>query len=202
MHAIAHGGVRTHGTESALKVDSGRKISCHTGESNLRQRHGGPVLYQWATSPPPWSCVVISTMIQTFAGDLIFFFFSETFEKVKDVFIFQWIAVGCWWCVNTSSEDSVGLLDVSVHFLFLRLCLMLLLNTELQDSSFKAWSRMVRRMPTQNKMALWGQSVNNASWTFHKVWLMVYDNGSNNDSEKTCQFSAKSVWLLTALVIN
>ena len=28
MHAFAHGGVRTHVRESALKVDSGRKIPC------------------------------------------------------------------------------------------------------------------------------------------------------------------------------
>ena len=44
MHAIAHGGVRTHVRESALKVDSGRKIPCRTGESNLRQRRAGPML--------------------------------------------------------------------------------------------------------------------------------------------------------------
>ena len=33
-------------TESAPKVDSGRKISRRTGESNLRQRRDGPMLYQ------------------------------------------------------------------------------------------------------------------------------------------------------------
>ena len=32
--------------ESALKVDSGRKIPCRIGESNLRQRRAGPMLYQ------------------------------------------------------------------------------------------------------------------------------------------------------------
>ena len=31
--------------ESALKVDSGRKIPCRTGESNLRQWRAGPTLY-------------------------------------------------------------------------------------------------------------------------------------------------------------
>ena len=40
------GDVRTHVRESALKVDSGRKIPCRTGESNLRQRGDGPMLYQ------------------------------------------------------------------------------------------------------------------------------------------------------------
>ena len=32
--------------ESALKVDSGRKISCRTVELNLPQWHAGPALYQ------------------------------------------------------------------------------------------------------------------------------------------------------------
>ena len=32
--------------ESALKVDSGRKIPCRTGESNLRQRCADPTTYQ------------------------------------------------------------------------------------------------------------------------------------------------------------
>ena len=44
MHAIAHGDVRIHVRESALKVDSGRKIPFHTWESNLCQRRGGTVL--------------------------------------------------------------------------------------------------------------------------------------------------------------
>ena len=33
-------------TESALKVDSGRKIPSRIGESNLRQRRDGPMLYE------------------------------------------------------------------------------------------------------------------------------------------------------------
>ena len=32
--------------ESALKVDSGREIPCHTKESNLRQRRAGLMLHQ------------------------------------------------------------------------------------------------------------------------------------------------------------
>ena len=44
MHAFAHGGVRTHVRESALKLDSGRSNPCRTGESNLRQRRDGPML--------------------------------------------------------------------------------------------------------------------------------------------------------------
>ena len=50
MHAIAHGGVRTHVREPAVKVDSGRKILCRTGESNLRQRCAGPALYHLSYS--------------------------------------------------------------------------------------------------------------------------------------------------------
>ena len=53
MHAIAHGGVRTHVKESALKVDSGRKLSCHIKEMNLRQQRAGPTLYQLSYIPPP-----------------------------------------------------------------------------------------------------------------------------------------------------
>ena len=32
--------------ESTLKVDSKRKIPCHTGELNLHQRRAGPMLYR------------------------------------------------------------------------------------------------------------------------------------------------------------
>ena len=39
--------------ESALKVDSGRKIPCRTGESNLRQRRDGPMLWPTELHPPP-----------------------------------------------------------------------------------------------------------------------------------------------------
>ena len=37
--------------ESALKVDSGRKIPCHPVESNLRRRRAGPMLYQLSYIP-------------------------------------------------------------------------------------------------------------------------------------------------------
>ena len=37
--------------ESVLKVDSGRKIPCHTGESNLRQRRAGLMFYQLSYIP-------------------------------------------------------------------------------------------------------------------------------------------------------
>ena len=39
--------------ESILKVESGRKILCRTGESNLRQRRASPMLYQLSYIPAP-----------------------------------------------------------------------------------------------------------------------------------------------------
>ena len=42
--------------ESALKVDSGRKIPCRTEECNLRQRRAGPTLYQLSYIPTPVIC--------------------------------------------------------------------------------------------------------------------------------------------------
>ena len=41
--------------ESALIVDSGRKIPCHIEESSLRQRRAGPTLYQLSyIAAPTW----------------------------------------------------------------------------------------------------------------------------------------------------
>ena len=37
--------------ESALNFDSGRKITCRTGELNLYQRRAGPTLYQLSYIP-------------------------------------------------------------------------------------------------------------------------------------------------------
>ena len=37
MHAIAHGGCTDTVSESALEVGTGRKIPCHTGDSNPRE---------------------------------------------------------------------------------------------------------------------------------------------------------------------
>ena len=39
--------------ESAQKVDSGRKITCRTGESNLRRQRASPMLYQLSYIPAP-----------------------------------------------------------------------------------------------------------------------------------------------------
>ena len=50
MHATAHRSVRAP-KQSALKVDSGKKIPCHTRKSNLHQRHDGPMLYQLSYVP-------------------------------------------------------------------------------------------------------------------------------------------------------
>ena len=50
---LHNGGVRIHVKESALKVDSEKKIPCRTGESNLRQRRGGPTPCQLNYFPTP-----------------------------------------------------------------------------------------------------------------------------------------------------
>ena len=70
IQAIAHG-MYGHTWESALKADSWRKIPCRTGESNLRQRRAGPMLYQWATSPPQ----ILSS----------FFFFFFTHTRTREI---------------------------------------------------------------------------------------------------------------------
>ena len=44
-------GCKDAARESALKVDSGKKIPCRTGESNLRQRRDGPTLYHLSYIP-------------------------------------------------------------------------------------------------------------------------------------------------------
>ena len=43
MDAIAHGGCTDTVRESALKLDSGRKIPCRIRESNLRRQCAGPM---------------------------------------------------------------------------------------------------------------------------------------------------------------
>ena len=48
--------------ESALKVDSGRKIPCRTGESHLRRRRAGPMLYQPSYIPTPNKFVIWSML--------------------------------------------------------------------------------------------------------------------------------------------
>ena len=53
MHAVAHEGCMDTVRESALKVDSGRKIPCRTGELNLHRQHAGPMLYQLSYIPIP-----------------------------------------------------------------------------------------------------------------------------------------------------
>ena len=49
--------------ECALKVDSGKKISCRTRESNLHWWLAGPVLYQLSYIPTP--CVMPCKRTQT-----------------------------------------------------------------------------------------------------------------------------------------
>ena len=53
MRAITQEGCTDTVGESALKVDSGRKIPCCTGEWNLSQWCAGPVLYYLSYTPAP-----------------------------------------------------------------------------------------------------------------------------------------------------
>ena len=57
MYVTVRGSVKTPWeckdtvTQSALKVDSGRKIPCRTWESNLHEPCAGPALYQLSNIP-------------------------------------------------------------------------------------------------------------------------------------------------------
>ena len=51
MNAIVHGGFTDAVGESALTVDSRRKIPCRIVESNLPQRRAGPTIYQLSYIP-------------------------------------------------------------------------------------------------------------------------------------------------------
>ena len=64
MIVIAHGGCTDTVRASALKVDSGRKIPCRTGDSNPRQYHTWPRRStDWAIPAPSWlvKCCFTST---------------------------------------------------------------------------------------------------------------------------------------------
>ena len=90
MHTTAHGCTETV-RESALKVDSGRKIPSRTGELNLRQRSAGSTLYRL-------SCIPALKMLiycPYFAGN------SVVVEK-KDV------AGGGDWTLATDIQDGSG----------------------------------------------------------------------------------------------
>ena len=63
MHAITHEGCTDTVRDSAPKVDSGRKIPCRTGESNLPQRRAGSTLYRlsYISIPQCASVVYVTT---------------------------------------------------------------------------------------------------------------------------------------------
>ena len=50
-HATAHGDDNVR--QSALKVDSGRKIPCHHQEAELHQQHAGPGVQPTELRPHP-----------------------------------------------------------------------------------------------------------------------------------------------------
>ena len=69
--------------ESALKVDSGRKIPCRTGGSNLLRKSAGPMLYHLSYTPArnqnidlhtfPTSKNYFSPLVSAFFSRLLFF---------------------------------------------------------------------------------------------------------------------------------
>ena len=59
-------------SESALKVDSGRKIPCRTGESNLRLRHAGPMLNKLSCIPTHSSVLIAVEHMMLYAAEHTF----------------------------------------------------------------------------------------------------------------------------------
>ena len=53
--------------EAALKVDSGKKIPCSTGESNLRQRRDGPITKNYI---PPQGGIILLKGSNSAEGEL------------------------------------------------------------------------------------------------------------------------------------
>ena len=51
MYAIVREDCKNTVRESAQRADSGRKIPCHTGQSNLSQSRASPTLYQLSYIP-------------------------------------------------------------------------------------------------------------------------------------------------------
>ena len=60
--------------ESALTVDSGRKIPCCTRESNLRRQRAGPMLYQLSYLPTSAQAnagnISLDSMANTISGKI------------------------------------------------------------------------------------------------------------------------------------
>ena len=81
MLAIAHEGCTDTVREFTLKVDSERKISCRTGESNLPQRRASPTLYQLSYLPAPAKLGASSNKkrVDFVSSSFFFFFFFPPF---------------------------------------------------------------------------------------------------------------------------
>ena len=77
MYAFARGGCTDATRESSQKVDSGRKIPCHTRESNLSQQLASLTLYQMSYIP---NLSMYLTVWNTVSGDIFTVcFFLELF---------------------------------------------------------------------------------------------------------------------------
>ena len=96
--------------ESALKVDSGRKIPCCTGESSLCQQHAGQMLYQLSyTPPPPTHTLVNAKYWKHKRSSWSFQFCVHTMHSTSEHFPGSWCQtwlVTCKWCLNVVSLDQ------------------------------------------------------------------------------------------------
>ena len=82
--------------ESALKVDSERKIPFRTGESNLRQPRAGPTLYQLSYIPIPVVLAAPPAVVVEEEYDVVVVVRSRrgTRRSSRGAFEVQWNALG------------------------------------------------------------------------------------------------------------
>ena len=93
--------------ESALKVDSGRKIPCRTGKSNLRQRRDGPTLYQLSYIPTPQRFFfffgsprkLTKTPCESQLFSLLLFVWKFYFISIYETFWFRLVHTACKCCL-------------------------------------------------------------------------------------------------------
>ena len=101
--------------ESAHKFDSGRKISCRTGESNLPQRRAGPTLSQLSYIPAPFTVfqsIAAANIMQNVHGgvasDLLRqWWFTKQYTSYKDEKVNQSLLAFVWMWTRFPSKRCV-----------------------------------------------------------------------------------------------
>ena len=103
MHVIVHRGARTHLRESALKVDSGRKIPCRTGELNLPQWCAGLTLCQLNYIPILFrgSHKLFTLKFANYSQTFQNFFFAKGKDQIWQIIYIFWFFLICnmWYIV-------------------------------------------------------------------------------------------------------